>query len=127
MPVNSEDFLGFAKDCHKRNDEIGFRNAIARSYYGAYHHVLPCMAHGPKDSHQGLIDYLQGDASRGSEAFDAKYLKGISFILSQLKAQRIVADYRLDQPVTFKQSEVAIGMTERLFDKCAEMLKSRAS
>ena len=126
MPVNSQDFLGFAKDCHQRNDEIGYRNAIARSYYGAYHHVLPCMVNGPKDSHQGLINYLQGDASRGSEVYEARYLKGISFILSQLKAQRIVADYRLDQSVTSKQSEVAILTTERLFAKCTDMLKSRA-
>lgn len=127
MPVNSHDFLTFAKDCHKRKDEIGYRNAIARSYYSAYHHVLPCMVNGPKDSHQGLIDYLQGDASRGSETYEAKYLKGISYILGQLKAQRIIADYRLDQSISPQQSEVAILTTEKLFAKCAEMTKSRAS
>ncbi|MBL5932263.1 hypothetical protein [Lelliottia amnigena] len=127
MPVNSHDFLGFAKDCHARADEIGYRNAIGRAYYSSYHHVLPTMANGPKDSHQGLIDYLHGDACRGHETYDPKYMKGIGFILTQLKAQRIIADYRLDQQVSAKQSGLAIGMAERLIDKCSEMTKSIAS
>ncbi|POU76103.1 hypothetical protein C3370_03880 [Leclercia sp. LSNIH7] len=127
MSVNSHDILGFAKDCHDRNDEIGYRNAIGRAYYSSYHHVLPTMNNGPKDSHQGLIDYLHGDACRGYETYDTKYMKGIGFILSQLKAQRIIADYRLDQNVSSRQSSVAIGMAERLIDKCSEMTKSIAS
>lgn len=127
MSVNSHDFLGFAKDCHDRNDEIGYRNAIGRAYYGSYHHVLPTMTNGPKDNHQELINYLQGDACRGYEKYDAKYLKGIGFILGQLKGQRIIADYRLDQHVSSRQSSLAIGMAERLFEKCSEMTKSIAS
>ena len=47
MPVTSNDFISFAKDCSSRKDEIGYRNAIARAYYGAYHHILPYMKHGP--------------------------------------------------------------------------------
>lgn len=70
VPVNSSDFIAFAKDCEKRNDEIGYRNAVARAYYGAYHHVLPCLTMGPKESHQGLIDYLVNDAWKGNEPFE---------------------------------------------------------
>lgn len=127
MPVNSHDLLSFAKDCHDRADEIGYRNAIGRAYYSSYHHVLPAMVNGPKESHQGLINYLQGDACRGHEAYDPKYMRGIGFILTQLKAQRIIADYRLDQHVTSKQSGLAINMAVRLIEKCAEMTKSIAS
>lgn len=38
MPVTSTDFIELAKFCASRKDEIGYRNAVARAYYGAYHH-----------------------------------------------------------------------------------------
>ncbi|HCA0685133.1 TPA: hypothetical protein MNM99_003592 [Citrobacter freundii] len=127
MPVCSNDFIEFAKDCEKRNDEIGYRNAIARAYYGAYHHVLPCMTLGPKDNHQGLIDYLVNDAWKGNEPYSKSELVGLGYALQSLKDQRIICDYRLGDTITPTQSRTAIKTAEKLIQRCADMTKSEAS
>ncbi|MBM6605532.1 hypothetical protein JTF19_05050 [Enterobacteriaceae bacterium RIT814] len=127
MPVTSADFLQFAKDCADRKDEIGYRNAIARAYYSAYHHVAPCLKNGPKDSHQGLVDYLITDAWKGNEAFAKQDLVGLGYMLRTLKDQRVISDYRLNDQVTEIQSKTAIKTVENLIEKCAQMTKSVAS
>lgn len=127
MPVNSIDFLTFAKSSMQRKDEIGFRNAVARAYYCAYHHVLPCMQLGPKDSHQGLIDYLKNDSWKGNENFAKADLVGLGYILDTMKAKRVISDYRLDANVTETEAKVAILSAENLISKCADMNKSQAS
>lgn len=127
MPVNSIDIINFAKDCLSRKDEIGYRNAIARSYYGAYHNVLPCLTNGPKDSHQGLIDYLITDAWKGNEPYSKADLTGLGYALQALKDQRVVCDYRLDDTITEQQSETAIKTAEKLIKRCVLMSNSKAS
>lgn len=128
MSVTSDDFIAFAKDCCSRKDEIGYRNAIARAYYGAYHHVLPHLKNGPKENHQGLIDYLTKMAWRDdAEPYSGNSLKGLGFGLQALKDQRIICDYRLDETVTEQQSAIAIRTAEKLLQRCSDMVKSKAS
>ncbi|MFC3191104.1 hypothetical protein [Pseudocitrobacter faecalis] len=127
MPISSKDIIDFAKDCQTRNDEIGFRNAIARAYYAAYHHVLPCLTNGPRDSHQGLINYLVNEAWKGNEPFEKIDMVGLGYALQSLKDQRIVCDYRLNDTVTSTQSATAIKTVEKLLKRCADMTKSEAS
>lgn len=127
MPVNSADFIAFAKDCEKRKDEIGYRNAIARAYYGAYHHVLPCLTCGPKENHQGLINYLVNEAWKGNEPFAKSNLIGLGYALQSLKDQRTVCDYRLDRTITSTQSRTAIKTAEKLIKRCVDMTESKAS
>lgn len=128
MPVTSNDFIELAKFCASRKDEIGYRNAVARAYYGAYHHVVPHLEHGPKDNHQGLIDYLTTMAWRdGSEPFPKNALIGLGMALQSLKDQRIVSDYRLDATITELDSNVAIKTAEKLLQKCNDMAKPKAS
>lgn len=127
MPVSSQDFIEFAKDCQNRNDEIGYRNAIARAYYGAYHHVLPCLSKGPTDNHQGLINYLVNEAWKGNEPFSKTDMIGLGYALQSLKDQRIVCDYRLGDTITATQSQTAIRTVEKLLQRCADMTKSEAS
>lgn len=115
MPVTSNDFISFAKDCSSRKDEIGYRNAIARAYYGAYHHILPYMKHGPKDSHQGLIDYLSTMAWKdGAEIYPKLTLKALGFALQALKDQRIISDYRLEVTINELEANVAVRTAEKL-------------
>lgn len=128
MSVTSNDFLLFAKDCITRSDEIGYRNAVARAYYAAYHHVLPCMEHGPKDSHQGLIDYLKGDAWRASsEKYERTSLAALAIALQSLKDQRIVSDYCLDSDIDKLSANTAVRTAEKLMDRCNQMTCSEAS
>lgn len=121
MSVTPEDFITFANDCVGRDDEIGFRNAIARAYYGAYHLVNPLMKHGPKENHQGLIDYIKGDAARGSESYEKRYLIAISYVLQSLKDQRIISDYDLEANIGEVQAKAAIITANKLVTKCTEM------
>lgn len=109
MSVTSLDFIDFASSCIKRNDEIGFRNAVGRAYYGAYHHTIAKMVNGPKTSHAGLITYLQGDAWRMKlEVFDKRKLIALSHILLAMKSQRALSDYDLINPVTIDHATSAI-------------------
>ncbi|EKN4195067.1 TPA: hypothetical protein ACV98Q_000732 [Yersinia enterocolitica] len=127
MPVTSSDFLLFAKDCITRSDEIGYRNAIARAYYAAYHHVLPCMLHGPKDNHQGLIDYLKGDAWRtSSEKFEKRSLVALGMSLQSLKDQRIISDYSINSEIDKIGADSAIRTAEKLIEKCNQMTRTEA-
>lgn len=127
MSVNSADIIAFAKDCEKRKDEIGFRNAISRSYYGAYHHVLPCLTYGPKDSHQGLIDYLLTVSWKGNESYDKSHLIGLGHALQALKDKRIISDYDLGDTVTELDANTSIKTAEKLISRCHDMLKNQAS
>jgi uncharacterized protein (UPF0332 family) len=128
MPVTSSDFIELAKFCASRKDEIGYRNAVARAYYGAYHHVLPHLEHGPKDNHQGLIDYLTTMAWRGdAEPYPKKTLIALGIALQSLKDQRIISDYKLDATISELDSNGAIKTAEKLLLKCNEMAKAKAS
>ncbi|AGN84938.1 hypothetical protein [Enterobacter sp. R4-368] len=127
MPVSSSDFLEFAKDCVTRNDEIGYRNAVARAYYGAYHHILPFIKYGPKDNHQGLIDYLMTASWKGNEPYSKLELTGLGMALQALKDQRIISDYRLNATVTANDSKTSIKTAEKLIAKWVDISKPKAS
>jgi len=121
MPITSPEIIDFAKDCLSRQDEVGYRNAIARSYYGAYHLVKGMMVNGPKDNHQGLIDYLRGDACRGHESYNRKNLLALSYALQSMKDQRIISDYFLDETVDLVQAQTAIITAEKLVARCLDI------
>lgn len=122
MSVQCTDFLKFAIDSSARGDEIGYRNAVARSYYCAYHRVNGMMKKGPKDSHQGLIDYLHGDAWRLScELYEKKYLVALAHTLKAMKDQRVISDYGLNDSVDKMNSDAAIATCNKLLDRCRDM------
>lgn len=92
MTISPDDMLTLAENLSDSSDEATIRTSIGRSYYGAYHHGLEYL--GIKDTkewfggrggvHQKLIDEL---------AFSND--KPASYILSNLKARRHLADYDL--------------------------------
>lgn len=119
MAVQHTDFLNFAIDSAKRCDEIGYRNAVARAYYCAYHRVNGMMRNGPKDSHQGLIDYLRGDSWRmGCESYDKKQLIALSHTLSSMRDQRVISDYGLNDVVESTHADIAITTCNKLLERC---------
>lgn len=122
MSVTCEDIVDIADKCLSFNSEVGDRSAISRAYYASYHFVYPVLENGPTDSHQGLIDYLQGDAIRGGEKYNAMDLKAISFMLSNMKSKRKVADYYLDQNVKRIDAEVAVLTSKKLLEKVHQMI-----
>lgn len=121
MPVSPVDFISFAKICVTGKDEISYRNAIARSYYAAYHTVCPLMLNGPKDSHQGLINYLHGDAQRGFESYAPNSLRALGHALQSLKDQRIACDYDLADDFDESDANTVIRTAEKLILRCASI------
>ncbi|QUG75074.1 hypothetical protein GKQ23_08760 [Erwinia sp. E602] len=119
MPIISTDFINFAEQCLARKDEIGFRNAVGRAYYGAYHHVISAMSSGPKDSHKDLISYLQGDAWRlEAETYTRKELLALGYILKAMKDQRTISDYFLEKTVTKNSALIAIKNAHNVIALC---------
>lgn len=122
MPVSSRDFLGFATDSLGRGDEIGFRNAVARSYYAMFHEVRTMLSSLPSFSshaHDGLISYLnQPDKS---EPFDRMALRALAAMLRQQKGKRAIADYDVNNVISESDARESIKMAEKLFQKCENM------
>ncbi len=118
MPVQSSDFLKISKDLVSNDDEISHRGAASRAYYCAYHKTsdaitgpIPKYACG---SHEALTKYLISKDADDSESIDQKTRKRLSFMLTNMKTQRHIADYQLDSTFTKNQAESVIKMTETL-------------
>lgn len=122
MAVSSSDFLSFASDSLKRGDEIGFRNAVARSYYAMFHEVRTMLTALPtfgSHAHDGLIQYLNHPDK--SEPYDKMSLRALSAMLKQQKGKRAVADYHVNDVISELDAIESIKSAERLFAKCSTM------
>ncbi|MBS4690091.1 hypothetical protein [Aeromonas veronii] len=122
MSVLSKNFLDFAIDSAKRADEIGYRNAVARSYYAIFHEAQEKMVSLPNYSahaHDGLIQYLKNPAK--DEPYDKAVLRGLAAMLQQQKGKRVIADYYLNRDVSESDALESIKTAERFFLKCQEM------
>ncbi|HHR5867638.1 TPA: hypothetical protein ACS70L_002885 [Providencia alcalifaciens] len=125
MSIDSRELLVVAQKCALFNDEAGYRTSISKSYYAVYHTVCDILENGPTTSHQGVIDYLQGDAQRGSEKYQPTPLKALSFILTNMKGQRKIADYYLNNTMNHQDSQIAIKTAEKALERISEMTKSK--
>lgn len=122
MAVTYIDILSFAKDCINRDDEVGYRNAISRAYYAAYHCVYPLIRYGPKGSHQGLINYLLQADSAKKESCNKKTLLALAYAMQNLKGMRVIADYSLNNENMNKvNASSSIITSEKLINKIKEI------
>ncbi|WP_429103591.1 hypothetical protein [Aeromonas hydrophila] len=122
MSVLSRDFLDFAIDAAQRADEIGYRNAVARSYYAIFHEASEIMVSLPNyaaHAHDGLIQYLKKPAK--DEPYDRTALRGLAAMLQQQKGKRVIADYSLNRDVSESDALESIKTAERFFQKCQEI------
>ncbi|HFI5325908.1 TPA: hypothetical protein ACGQVO_003716 [Serratia liquefaciens] len=124
MAIHGADFIAFANDCMSRNDEIGYRNAIARAYYGVYHHVSGMLSNGPRENHQGLINYLDTEAWRGNEEFEKNFLRGLSIMLQTMKDKRVMADYDLQTTLTITDANESLKTAKRIMERCQGAVKT---
>ncbi|ENU7736862.1 hypothetical protein ACE3YX_003475 [Salmonella enterica] len=99
MAINDSDFLKFAVDCYRRNDEIGFRNSISRSYYAIYHKSLANveMPDCTTNHHAALINYIDGLGNKNNQN-----MKEVARLLRLMRKARNDADYNLDVTMTDK-------------------------
>ncbi|MDB2331390.1 HEPN domain-containing protein [Alteromonas sp.] len=130
MAVEGKDFLEFAKSAVSHGTEIGFRNAVSRSYYSIYHTVLslveqqiPNYAGG--GTHSSLIKYLEDPSC--PERFDKRQLRRLSYILRQQRDLRCDADYELDvDTITETTAEDCIEQAMKVCSIC-QSLSSQAA
>lgn len=62
-----------------------------------------------------------------AEPYPKKTLIGLGIALQSLKDQRIISDYKLEATISELDSQVAIKTAEKLLNRCAEMVKTKAS
>lgn len=128
MAVTYLDILNFSKGCMKAENEVGYRNAISRAYYAAYHCIYPSMAYGPQDSHQGLIDYLARSDTSAREQYDKKDLLALHYALKNMKGMRVVADYSLNNgEMNMINAKANIATSEKAINKMLEMKSLKKS
>jgi uncharacterized protein (UPF0332 family) len=127
MPITPNDILDFAERCSKNNQEVDFRNAIARAYYAAYHKVLSNLKNAPSSkeasAHKALIDYLSDDAFKHEVSLEQNASKSLGYILQGLKMRRGDSDYSLDKSFTQNDADVAIKDAKKFFTRCDEIFK----
>lgn len=100
MFIDPDEFYQACKQDFKSEHEVDRRNAVSRTYYAAYHHVMNTgiivIPYSGQGVHQSLINTLQ---QKGGD------FKKAAFILRSAKKLRTVADYHLEQILTSSQAE----------------------
>ena len=118
MSVSGQDFIEFAKKCLQFNDEIGYRNAVGRSYYGVYHEICGKLEHCyVLDSHEEVRKYLMSPTRCKKEPYDKEGLKKIGAYLHPLHVQRKWADYTLNRDMHRSDAETVINIAKDAMDK----------
>ncbi|AUU92092.1 hypothetical protein C2U55_24940 [Enterobacteriaceae bacterium ENNIH3] len=124
MTVNGQDFYDFAVTSLARGDEIGFRNAVGRAYYGLYHDVCSKLQKCPEPAtHVGVRDYLiETSWLNGYEPYDKMKLISLGTMLKHLHTQRKWADYSINYDYPKADAEAALIMARKGLEKSQAML-----
>lgn len=122
MSVSGQDFIEFAEKCIKFDDEIGYRNAVGRSYYGVFHEICSKLEHCyVLTSHEGVRKYLMSAASSKNEPFDKTELRKIGAVLHTLHVQRKWADYTLERDMDKADAESSLNMAKEAMNRIQAM------
>lgn len=121
MPVTPEALLHTSEVLlNAAQDEAGVRAAVSRIYYSAYHKSLQC-ANLPKDRpgssisvHRNLIDNYKNDAKN-------LHRQAVGDILEGLRKHRVIADYRLNVPVSALSAQNDLAQAKKLFERLAAL------
>lgn len=126
MSVNSEDFLLAAEQLlNNGSHEIDYRNCISRAYYSSFHALAPLSSHlppaanyQPKGSHDEKISKLTRCSSNQPEA---KTLKAVGYEIQKRKAQRVKADYYIDDTIVRSDAEEQLLKAKFLLKQIANL------
>ncbi|TDY81425.1 UNVERIFIED_ORG: hypothetical protein C7429_102548 [Pantoea allii] len=125
MAVKGQDFYDFALKCIEQGDEIGFRNAVGRAYYGVYHDVCEKLQNCPSPpTHSGVRDYLIDTAwLKDYEPYDKMKLISLGAMLKHLHTHRKWADYSLDIDYPKADAEATMIVAKKGMDKSKAMFE----
>jgi len=126
MSVNAENFLQAAdQNLVNASHEIDYRNSISRAYYATFHALTPLSDHLPaatnyksQGSHDKKISKLTRCSSDHSEAI---MLKAVGYEIQKRKAQRVTADYRIDEAVDKNDAEEQLLKAKFLLEQIAQL------
>ncbi|WP_072571547.1 hypothetical protein [Enterobacter sp. SA187] len=125
MSIKGREFIEFAGRCIEQGDEIGYRNAIGRAYYGAYHEVSGILEKAIfVHTHQSIRDYLLKESwLKGNEPFDKMRLISLGSRLKQMHTNRISADYNLDENFSDVDAQAALIQAKKFIEDLDSMYK----
>lgn len=122
MSCNPSDFYELAQNLSKNDDEVSLRACISRGYYSAYHYALSYVFSDKDTSdepnswiggeggvHQKLISHLEKSKNIKE--------KSVGYILRDLRAKRVIADYYLNDNLHKEDAETMFKMIDSLIEK----------
>jgi len=128
-------FFDLARESLQQNGEEWTRNAVSRTYYGIYHSALRITNQQTPTHDADGIKLRGGVHMRFYTAFcngeaasinnlDVNIVKKIGIKLKMLHAQRVTADYRLEQKINKVSALSALQVAEELNALVDKMMNS---
>lgn len=117
MSIKSVEILHIASTLAKNEAEAAHRSAVSRAYYAAYHHGIQVVE--LKLPSTNNMVYRGGCHQQLSQKFtDGKSpaWRGIAFKFNELKKDRVVADYCLNESVSMKVAQQAVVAAQQIID-----------
>lgn len=125
MTVSATDFLDSAKALLSGGTDMGFRNAVSRSYYAAYHVALQFADQRCPDQSAHLS---MGTHERLHERFKVctsiQNGRSLAYMLKYMKDSRRKADYELRARLSQSEAETAVKTAEKFFSELADLATS---
>ncbi|MBD8126551.1 MULTISPECIES: HEPN domain-containing protein [Pantoea] len=125
MSIKGREFLDFANRCLEQGDEIAYRNAVGRAYYGAYHEVSGILEKAVfVHTHKDIRDYLvQRSWLKGNEPFDKMTMISLGSRLKQMHTNRVSADYDLTETFSDVDAKAALIQAQQFIDDVDNMFE----
>lgn len=133
MPINTDDLLGLAKDlAHiEQSTEVRSRAAVSRAYYAAYlkANLLDERVHESADPAGGvhaqriskLINIPVKHNLIGLSESQVKKIRSIAYVLQDLKAKRVLADYHIERDCSDAFARQAVSAAEAVINKLDDL------
>ncbi|MDT9630961.1 hypothetical protein F6S08_06900 [Pseudomonas sp. JV449] len=126
MSVDYKEFIEFASSVlNDGSSEFDLRNSISRSYYATYHAALayadvvsvPPVSDCSGPTHRKLSSFFEGSMNADHQL--RLSLRKLGYSLKQLHANRVMADYKLEEMITLKVARDHLSRCEvRLQEVC---------
>lgn len=120
MSVQPSDFFIVADNCLQEGSEISLRSAVSRAYYGAYHYVSNKLKGDipdyPCGDHEKVVRYLKSQIASNQEDHDPQTMKRLSYMLTQLKTERRIADYELDKSIHEATTKNSVCLAKKILE-----------
>ncbi len=129
MAVTPAELLQFAQSFVGDTDEVSLRAAASRAYYCGYHSTQslgtllpePPYVSEVKGSHDRHIKKFADFERGGTLENYYSQIRGMGFILQQMRSLRTRADYKIDEEFLASQAEETVHFAQKLLDKLGEV------